>query len=132
VDQARVGRRNHVVRLGPLDETLQKLLHRLGVLIELDHVFHQGPRRVDRDRLEVGEEIPRAGDIRLRLRVDSPLDGVVGPLEQEALAVRHQFDARVVVFRVQVVEGPRGSTIEAVMSSSICTFSAGQKSGRSL
>ena len=106
VDQARVGRRNHVVRLGPLDETLQKLLHRLGVLIELDHMFHQGPRRVDRDRLEIGEEIPPAGDIRLRLRVYSPLDGVVGPLEQQALAVRHQFDARVVVFGVKVVEGP--------------------------
>ena len=67
-------------------------------------MIHQGPRCVDRERLEVGKEISRAGDVRLRLRVDAAVDRVVGPLEQQALAVRHQLDARVVVFRIEIVQ----------------------------
>ncbi len=88
-----------------LDEILQQQFHRLGVLVELDHVFHQGPRRVEGEGLEIGEEVSRSGDIRLRLPVHAPVNGVVGPLEQETLAVGHQFDAGVVVLRVQIVQG---------------------------
>ena len=90
-------------------------------------------RLLDRERLEIRQEISRAGDVRLRLRVHAAMDRIVRPLEQQALAVRHQLDAGIVVRRIQIVQRARAAApADAVMSSSICTFSAGQKSGRSL
>ena len=110
-----------------LREVRQQPLHRLGVLIEFDDVFHHAPARlIDGDRLEIGQEVARAGDIRFGLHVHPAIDRVVGPLEQQALAVRYQLDAGIVVLTDRDRSArSRGSTTDAVISSSICTFSAG-------
>ena len=58
--------------------------------------------------LEVGEENAGAGDVRFRLLVHAAMDGVVGALEEQALAVGHQLNARVGILRVEIFEaGPR-------------------------
>jgi hypothetical protein len=58
-----------------------------------EYVVYHGLRSFERDGLEVREENAGAGDVRFSLFVDSPEDGVVGTLEQEALAVGYQLHA---------------------------------------
>jgi hypothetical protein len=54
------------------------------------------------------------------------MNRVVGPLEQALFAVLHEFQRQIFVraFR-QIFQRAAGTTVEAVMSSSICTFTAG-------
>ena len=75
--------------------------------------------------LEIGEENAGAGDIGFRLLVDASMDGVVGTLEEQVLAVGDELNAGVGILRVEIFQAERGSTTEAVISSSTCTFSAG-------
>ncbi len=68
-------------------------------------MIDQAPRIFARERLEIGEERARAGDIGLRLLVEAAMNRLVRPLEQHGFAVGHQFDAGVAIFRVEMREG---------------------------
>ena len=83
IDDARMRGRNNVFGAWVRDEIQEQLLHRLGVLIELDDMIDDGPRLVDRERFEVRKESPRLSDIAFGILVEAAMNGVVGTLEQQ-------------------------------------------------
>lgn len=55
---------------------------------------HQFARVHARERFVVREEIIQPGEIGFRLFVVTPMDGIIGPLEQPALAINHELQCR--------------------------------------
>ncbi len=97
-------RRDNILSLRVVDETLQPLFHRLRISIELRHVIHQRAGLLPVEGFKVRKEIARTRDVRFRLPVCSAANRVVRSLEQPAFAIGHQLDARVRIFRVQIAQ----------------------------
>ncbi len=80
----------------------RQLLHGRAEQFETDGVFHQFLRIRRGQRLEIGNEIVRPGQIRLSLQIEAAMDRIVRPLEQAQLAVGRQLDAGVGIVRVEM------------------------------
>ena len=104
IDHARMRRRDGVGDAAARDEASEQPLHRLGVFVELDHVVDDRPRLFHRQRLEVRDERAGRRQVGLGLRVEAAMDRLIRTLEQQRLAVGHQFDARIRVARIEVVQ----------------------------
>jgi hypothetical protein len=76
--------------------------HRLGVLVELHHVLDDRSRLLHRQRLEVRDERAGRGQVGFGLRVEAAMNRVVGTLEQQRLAILHQFNAADSVLGIEV------------------------------
>mmetsp|Transcript_80621 Transcript_80621/g.168064 ORF Transcript_80621/g.168064 Transcript_80621/m.168064 type:complete len:677 (+) Transcript_80621:213-2243(+) len=87
VHQAEVGRAHDVVGGAVCGSSLQALLHGLGELVELHGVLCEPLGLAACQGLEVGHEVAVAGHVFLATSVGTPLDGVVGALEETKLAV---------------------------------------------
>ncbi len=100
--------------------------------IELRHPIDHGLGLLGRQRLEVGEEVVGPGQVGLGLPVEAAVDGVIGPLEQAVFAVDRELETGGLRAWPEMASWQAGTTTEAVMSSSICTFTPAAKSWRSL
>ena len=76
-------------------EALQQLAHRRGVLAQPHGVLDQGGGVGAPQRLEVGQEAARAGDVGLGEGVVAGDHRVVRALEEQVLAVAHDLDRAV-------------------------------------
>ena len=80
----------------------------------------------DVERLIIRKERAGAGDVLFRLFVRAAMNGIVRALEKQRFAIQHQLHAGIVEYSAsRPLRLSRGSTTEAVMSSSTCTLSAG-------
>mmetsp|Transcript_67886 Transcript_67886/g.147906 ORF Transcript_67886/g.147906 Transcript_67886/m.147906 type:complete len:429 (-) Transcript_67886:1545-2831(-) len=87
VHQSEVGRAHDVVGRTVRSGSPQPFLHGLCELVELHGVLREALGLSACERLEVGHEVAVAGHVFLATSVGTPLDGVVGALEETKLAV---------------------------------------------
>ena len=126
VHQARMRGRDEKLRLAGLREFPDQRLHRLGELQKPMASSIDLARVLGRERLVIGEKIARLREIGFRLLVVTAMNGVVRPLEQAVFAVLDEFERRSPCpCRTNFPARAAGTTTDAVMSSSICTFTAG-------
>ena len=76
----------------------------LGIFVELRHVVRDPGGLLHVKRFVVGQERARRGDIGLGLFVRSPVNCIIGTLEQQCFAVEHQFNAGILIFRVEAAQ----------------------------
>ena len=83
---------------------LDQPAHGRRVLLEGNGVVHDLPGLLAGQRLVVAEEIAARGEVGLGGLVVTPVDGVVGPLEQPELGVVDELERRMKALRIEPLE----------------------------
>ena len=80
VDEARPGGADDVA-CSRLRRLAEQLLHGRGELVELGDPIDHDAGLLARERLEIGQEVVRPGDVRLGLTIQAAMNRVIGSLE---------------------------------------------------
>ena len=94
--------------MGGGDEVLQQLFHGRGEAIHFRDVIDHGGDPGGGERFVVRDESIRTGHVGFGLPVATAIDGLVGTLEEEGLAVGEEFHAGVGGFWIETGEAGAG------------------------
>ena len=64
---------------------------------------------LDGQRLKIRNEVSGRGEVGFGILVEAAVDGVVGTLEEQRLAVLHELHALVAIFGIEIIQAARGA-----------------------